>query len=702
MKIEKPYEFRKRRHTVHLPDRRNPERVPFADEVEVDSSWTILLPKKAEIVIQHVAADLQDYFFTSMNVPLRLAYEGDVNQKCILLKPENNSDGFSVKVSPNQICVSAQSSRMLFPGVVYLEDCMNLAEAPVLPMGVKNVKNRIRMRAVHSGCGIDDFPDAELNATVHAGFNTIVLFIRDLDKNAFGYMNINELADRAEIFGLDLLFYNLIPSFKHPSDPDAESFFDSIYGELFRRHPKAVGIMLCGESLEFPSRDNHSTGKRWRDSFVNGIPDTRPSPGWYPCEDYPAYLARIERAVHKVNPEASIYFNTTNWGYQPAVLRRKFLKKFPPGLKLTVTYEIFKKRDMEGWACPMMDYTILTPDPGEYFLTEAKAAHSNGIQMFLVTNTAGMTWDFGTVPYVPTPQLWIERFLHLEKARRKFGITEWYECHHYGWWNCVVTDLAKWSCQEPGTFEPDTLLRKIAIRDYGRACADNILEIWRTWSNAMRCYVASNEDQYGPCRVGPAYPFIFHPDITRTMAGKEISFPASSHAHFGGLIIKTFYRPFGNLNQSAGHLRYPAEIRSLQKMLSAWNHGLFLLEKTRPSVPDRNRPEFDRLEALGIFIRNTVVTMIHIKQWWLLNIALQAASDRKTSLKVLTRIKILAYKEIKNTRDTFRAVDCDSRLGWEPSMEYVADRWHLEWKIRQVESALREIADFRKTIQLHS
>ena len=28
-------------------------------------------------------------------------------------------------------------------------------------------------------------------------------------------------------------------------------------------------------------------------------------------------------------------------------------------------------------------------------------------------------------------------------------------------------------------------------------------------------------------------------------------------------------------------------------------------------------------------------------------------------------------------------------------------RWHLEWKIRQVESALREIAVFRKMIRLH-
>ena len=46
-------------------------------------------------------------------------------------------------------------------------------------------------------------------------------------------------------------------------------------------------------------------------------------------------------------------------------------------------------------------------------------------------------------------------------------------------------------------------------------------------------------------------------------------------------------------------------------------------------------------------------------------------------------------------------MEADSRLGWEPSMEYVGDKWHIEWKIRQVESALREINSYRKMLHLH-
>ena len=210
----------------------------------------------------------------------------------------------------------------------------------------------------------------------------------------------------------------------------------------------------------------------------------------------------------------------------------------------------------------------------------------------------------------------------------------------------------------------------------------------------MDHYTASNEDQYGPWRVGPAYPFIFHPNITRTMANKEIQFPTDPKAHFGWRIIKTFYQPYENEYQSAGFLRYPAEIRSLKKMLVLWEQGL---QEARHAANTENGK---RLVALGEFIRNSVITTINIKKWWRLNMALQTSETAEAALKILDQLKRLAQAEIKNASNTIPAVETDSRLGWEPSMEYVCDRWHLEWKIRQVKSALREIAAYRKILQL--
>ena len=66
----------------------------------------------------------------------------------------------------------------------------------------------------------------------------------------------------------------------------------------------------------------------------------------------------------------------------------------------------------------------------------------------------------------------------------------------------------------------------------------------------------------------------------------------------------------------------------------------------------------------------------------------------------LDKIEALAQKEIANAKEAIPFVELDSRLGWEPSMEYVTDKWHIEWKLRQMESMLREVNDYRTCINL--
>ena len=93
---------------------------------------------------------------------------------------------------------------------------------------------------------------------------------------------------------------------------------------------------------------------------------------------------------------------------------------------------------------------------------------------------------------------------------------------------------------------------------------------------------------------------------------------------------------------------------------------------------------------------------MNIKKWWQLNMAMQNSATAEEAEVYLDKIEALAYAEIENAKDTIPLVEFDSRLGWEPSMEYVCDKWHLEWKIRQVtDGALREIAAYRKMLNLH-
>ena len=698
---EKNYDFRLRHWQYHRPGMLQGDRTAKNNEVRLDESWKIGCPADAEYITRFAVKDFQDYLETSMALPLALTHKKGDKVLWVEVDP-GVKRGFVVDVASNSINVAAAADKMSFRATIHLEDIMNLEGAPVLESG-RMVRNPLYdTRIVHSGTGIDAYPEAELVGLLHAGYDTIDIFLCDIDKNRLGYCDFNDIINRAAALGIDTVFHNYIQTFVHPDDEGAQAVFDAVYGNIIRRYPKLKSIGLCGEALEFPSKDPATTGKKHTLSIVDGIPETKPSPGWYPCSDYPAYIQCIERAVHKVNPDVDVTFSTYNWGYQPQEYREKFLARYPKNVGLSVCYEIFSQRKLGKLHTPVMDYTISADEPGYYFTSECETAHKYGIELTGNVNTAGIAWDFGCVPLVPAPGKLLRRNLNLRKAHKLYNLRKHYTTHHYGWWNSVAADLGKWTGWEG--FEPDydELLRKIAVRDYGKNAADHVLKAWDFWSQAMNYYVASNEDQYGPWRVGAAYPFVFHPSISRTMANKEIKFPTAPHAHFGYRIIKTFYQPYENAEQTPGFLRYPEEIKSLEKMLELWNKGLAEAQQAVEKADENKRDEARRLEALGHFIRNSANTTVNIKRWYQYNVAMINSSTAEEAGKYLDKIEALAYAEIENARDTIPAVECDSRLGWEPSMEYVCDKWHLEWKIRQVNSALDEIKSYRKMLFLHT
>ena len=89
-----------------------------------------------------------------------------------------------------------------------------------------------------------------------------------------------------------------------------------------------------------------------------------------------------------------------------------------------------------------------------------------------------------------------------------------------------------------------------------------------------------------------------------------------------------------------------------------------------------------------------------MKKWWALNLQLQVQSEKDGMLKKLDELEVLAAEEIANVKDCFEAVRTDSRIGWEPSMAYVCDEWHLDWKLRQMESMFNELETYRGIVKL--
>ena len=699
LNVEKNYDFLKRFREIHKVGRRTVFRTAGSDEVMLDETWNIYLADADSIAERRAVDDMQDYLNVSLGISCRIVRE--LTDKCIAFvntESKIKSGAYELEITPEKITVYGDDLKGVLRGGIALEDEMNLAEGPYLKIRKQRYEPLLKMRIIHSGCGIDEFPDWQLNAILHAGFTAIDIFVRDIDENAkHEYCNITDLIERAESYGLDTILYNYMRCFIHPEDENADKVIDGIYGRLFRTYPKAAGISLVGESLEFPSKDERTTGKRFRESVIDGIPDNRPSPGWFPCYDYPLLLTKIVNAIHKVKPDANIVFSTYNWSYLGEKEREEFLSKCPKGLTINIAYEMQKKKNIDGVKFSVMDYTASVSEPGEYFVSEAEAVRKNGLDIRVCSNTGGNAWDMGAVPYIPVPQLWLKRMRILQKYALEYKAHYFYEGHHFGWWPNICNDLMKKLYYAPELpVNDDEFLKQLAVRDFGD---EKVAEVWNLWSEALTHITTSNEDQYGPLRTGPSYPFVFQVNITRTLGAKEIPFPCAPKAMLGNGIIKTLYQSYEAAGQSPGIMRYPIDIKELGILLDLWKQGCEMLESIISNITDKRKLEnAERLYCLGKYILNSVKTVVNIKKWYLTTLELKSCADREKSSALLNKLVDIADAERQNVTDTIQYVERDSRLGWEPSMEYVCDKWHLEWKLRQLDFALREIEDYRKIL----
>jgi len=85
-----------------------------------------------------------------------------------------------------------------------------------------------------------------------------------------------------------------------------------------------------------------------------------------------------------------------------------------------------------------------------------------------------------------------------------------------------------------------------------------------------------------------------------------------------------------------------------------------------------------------------------------LRIKLPAESDPVRYGALLDEVKALQLAEKENVLDTIPLVEADSALGFEPSMLYLTDKRHLEWKLRQIDFVLNiEMKEMREGLDMH-
>ncbi len=686
MPKEKHYDFRKRLAVVY-PPRLMPDAEPVrCGEVLVSDAWTIV-PESDDAVLMHAVCDLQDYFEKSMKVRLELmvpqagskvapAFTGGVIR--VGIASEKDVRTSRIAVTAGEIRITGATAREAAQGCYRLEDAMNLRGMPAVSVGQKTFTRMFSPRMTHSGWELEKFPDEYLAHVAHAGMDAIVIFIQEspnITRN--GPIDLDAVVKHAAEFGIDVYVYPHAyqkAAECHPSAPNAAEFYDSLYGSIVKHAPGIKGLVFVGESCAFPSRDPNSKGYWW-----NPQPGGKYLNGFWPVYDWPEWLSRIRDTTRRYNPGLEILFWSYNWNWAPEKDRINLLENIPTDVTLHVTYEMGNTL-VETCGVPMRldDYSITRQGPSDTFVSEAQVAARRGIKLTSMTNTAGMTWDYGVIPYMPVPYRWRDRYRTLRDSRTKFGLGGLMESHHYGFTPSFISELAKvcFTAETSADVDFDAAITAIAARDFGRENVTDALAVWKDWSESFLWHSTRSFDQYGALRVGPAYPLALPGDKLPDPAFKTDD--SSVYVKGWRYVHPSFQMPHEHI---AGHLEMA------ERELALLASGNARLEKLLARVAPERYDHARRMLGIGEFMHHTVRTMRNVKMFYRDGLVYRRETSTPEEKESARRslLAIIADEE-QNVRDTIPWVEYDSRLGWEPSMLYTTDRAGLEWKLDTLRS----------------
>jgi len=691
------YDFRKRLLEVHSPYRRDFDAVIPENSTVVTDEWKIVIPCDADKIIYNAARDLEEYFFISMKLSVKVVYDcGGCASKVVTyaVDPSLGENEYRVIASEDKIAITGADSRSAAQGGYWVEDLMNLNEAPYVEYTDIVRKPLYSPRMIHSGFGLDMFPDEHIRSIAHHGINALLVFVKDVDTTPHGYVDFNDLIYRAGCYGVDVYCYSYMKSRRHPDDPKAEEFYEGLYGRLFDRCPGFKGIVFVGESCEFPSNDPHTSGML---RLVNRNPDGtnktgKIAPGWWPCYDFDKWVKLVKGIIQKRKPDVDFVFWTYNWGGQPEADRLALIDSLPTDISLLVTFEMKQTIVREGVRNYTVDYNLWFEGPGDYFVSEAKRAKERGIRLYTMSNTGGRTWDIGVVPFEPAPQQWMRRYAEMQKAHDNWGLCGTMDSHHFGYWPSFIAELAKWAFYAP-VEDYMSVLRRIVKRDFGAENVDTVIEAYDKFSDGIRSLVSTDADQYGPFRIGPSYP------LTLNAKYGEVNIPTVFYAHFGGNhITNPIYAAGASTPEQLKKLNYEIKEHSITR--DKFAEGAAMLDAIIDTLPERKKDNARRIAGVAHFFSNAARTTVNTKEWQKRKVELKKLAASETPLgeaekarieELKAEMKAIGLNELENAKATIPYVEFDSALGFEPSMEYMTDRAHIEWKLGVTEQAISEL-----------
>src|SRR5690554_6588628 len=715
---EKIYDYHKRLSTapVHI-SRRDENAVKENNEMQVpDTGWRICWMKGSGEVLDHAVEDFTDYLRISHKVnidfepvaaldnwrKLRHALvAGTKEQMPGCGKELKGPKDYEIQVTSNQIVVCGYDHRGVMFGLYNLESRMNLREAPFLPKNLKTVRHSLyETRMALSWMGWMEFPDSLLSHLAHDGFDGI-----------FASVYANPNGDRTTAENSTDFYARILYNVRH-QDPErikdlikrASKFGIKVFTPIWYQY---VGTKESEEGLRKLVKDIVNT---FRDIqgyvlLTEGFWDKRWGGGHGADKEYIQEWARnwckavaiVEEECHKIDPDIKILPWDYNIDFRPqnSDVKRYFIKQLPDNVSPMLTWENGKSFEIDGMQGFLRDYSLNQIGPAEVTDAQINEARGRNMKVYSKVDTFA-SWQYGTIPYLPCPYQWYDRYMALEK----YGVNGTLESWSSGYKPNFISEIRSWTCWSDSPSR-DELLASMASRMFGRENKELVLKAWDHFSRAIQ-FVPDTGPNMGtnnavgnplfftepPARtltynyswgdpskrltVNPYWPFtvsrmVFYPDFSNrtnkaeNYARSATGIVASPETKLLPVFLKYLKMAIDEMEKGLEYYRQAAIQSPADKHQSAVKEVLVAEQLQRMMQSDHAILEFEDLRLQ--YVKN---------------------NDEG----VLNEMEKILTEEIERTELSILAASRDSRMGFQFEQDYVYTPYSLKEKLKVLEETL--------------
>ncbi len=726
---EKPYDYHHRLSDgpVHTA-KRDSDAKPQSGELALpESGWKLVWNQNSSTVLGNAVQDFQDYLNTSMGVHAAVEgrdslHDGQDLGRCIVVGTRDQLPGcgdalkgpkdYAIAASPDRLTVCGFDERGAMYGLYNLEARMNLRGAPFLPGNLKTVRHSLYdVRMVESWMGWMEWPDQLLSHLAHDGFDGIfascyanpngdrstaesstefyarlLFMVRQQDP-----ARIRDLINRASRFGIKVYTPIIYQSL---GTPESEAGLRQLTRDILEKFPDIQGYMLLTEGFWYKQwGGGHGAGREYVQDWAR---------------NWGRAVEIVTEECHRVNPAIEILPWEYNIDFRPenVELKRYFIQQLPADTIPMLTWENGKRFEIDGMKGYLRDYSLNQIGPAEVTEAQIGEARQRNMKVYCKADTFA-AWQFGTIPYLPFPYQWYERY----KALEKYGVNGTMESHSSGYTPNFMTELRAWTCWSDAP-SLEELLGAIAARDFGSGQQEMVLKAWDHFSRAIRLVPDTGPNMGTNNAIGN--PLFFQEPPLRTTTFK---YSWTDHdkwlGYFGGQINPywpftvsrmVFYPDFTNqVNNAELYARgatgvevgpetkvLPVFLKYLRQASDQMEEGLKLYRAAALGSPESKRQGAVHEVVVAEHLQRMMQSDAAILEFEDLRLQLEAQKDSQKRGVMLDQMETILRGEITRTEFSLLAATRDSRLGFQFEQDYVYTPYSLREKLGSLHETLEK------------